>query len=210
VAVNLTVSNVRPPGAEVRVRFYDPTPPPAPAVPFTADLVPSAITANANGTSTVQVVLPLAGLQTKVYAISVVNPNGALPSAPYNFTVLPGQPTVTAVACTSVTGGVPGCTTASSARLQDGPVPVRISGTNFARPDAAGNNGSQVMVSGGPLPAGTFQLVAPTAVTVTTATQIDVQLDTRQAVPGTYAVSVWNQGGALKSAPLPAAFTILP
>ena len=45
---------------------------------------------------------------------------------------------------------------------------------------------------------------------MTSATRIDVQLDTTLAVPATYAISVWNQGGALKSDPLPGAFTILP
>ncbi len=204
VAVVLTVSNLRPPLSGVRVRFYDPTPPPAPPAPFTLEIAPSA-----TPTTTVQAVLPLAGLQTKVHAISVVNPNGAAPSAPYNFTVLPGQPTVTAVACTDVTGAPPGCTSATSARQQGTPVPVRIDGTNFAKPDAAGNNGSQVRVSA-PSIGVQDQLLPPAAVTVTSGTRIDVQLDTTLAVPASYAIAVWNQGGAQRSAALPNAFTILP
>jgi putative metal-binding protein len=201
VPVTLTVANLRPPQAGVRVRFYDPS------AGATFSVEPTPLTFPA--ADKVVVSLPLAGLQTKVYALAVVNPNGALPSAPYNFTVFPGAPTVSAVACTNVTGAPPGCTTASSARQQPAPVPVRIDGTNFAKPDVAGNNGSQVRVSA-PTIGVVDQLLPASAVTVTSATRIDVQLDTTLAVPAAYSISVWNQGGALKSAALANAFTILP
>ena len=88
-------------------------------------------------------------------------------------------------------------------------MPIRIDGTNFAKPDAAGNNGSQVRVSA-PSIGVQDQLLPPAAVTVTSGTRIDVQLDTTLAVPASYAISVWNQGGAQRSAALPNAFTILP
>jgi hypothetical protein len=199
VPVTLTVSNLRPPQAGVRVRFYDPA--------GATSLEPTPLSFPA--ADKVVVSLPLAGLETKVYALSVVNPNGALPSAPYNFTVFPGAPTLGSVACTSVTGAPPGCTSATSARLQATPVPVRVLGTNFARADAAGNNGSQLRISSAALGVVDF-LVPLAAVTVTSATQLDVQLDTLLAVPGTYDVQVWNQGGALESNTLVGAFTILP
>jgi hypothetical protein len=127
---------------------------------------------------------------------------------PYNFTVFPGAPTLATVTCTNVTGGPPGCTTASSAALQGTPVPVRVVGTNFAKPDAGGNNGSQLRISSAALGV-VDQPLPSSAVTVTSATQLDVRLDTLLAVPGTYDVQVWNQGGALKSNKLAGAFTIL-
>ncbi len=202
VPVTLTVSNLRPPQAGVRVRLTDPTP----GSTFALEPTPLGFPA----ADRVTVSLPLAGLETKVYALTVVNPNGAAPSNAYNFTVLPGQPTVTAVACTSVKPAAGAlCETATSARQQGSPVPVRIDGTNFAKPDPAGNNGSQVRVSSAAL--GVVDLALPAAaVTVTSATRIDVALDTTLAVPGTYSISIWNQGGAQRSAPLANAFTILP
>ncbi|MBK9517921.1 MAG: hypothetical protein IPO09_11295 [Anaeromyxobacter sp.] len=202
VAVTLTVANLRPPLSAVRVRLSDPTP----GATFTLEPTPLSFPA----ADKVVVSLPLAGLQTKVYALAVVNPSGAAPSNPYNFTVLPGQPTVTSVACTSLPPAAGAlCPSASSARQQATPVPVRIDGTNFARPDAAGNNGSQVRVSSAALGV-VDQLLPAAAVTVTSATRIDVALDTTLAVPGTYALSIWNQGGAQRSTPLAGAFTILP
>jgi hypothetical protein len=97
-------------------------------------------------------------------------------------------------------------------------VPIRIDGTNFAKPDAAGNNGSQVRLSA-PAIGVVDQLLPTDAVTVTSATRIDVQLDTLLAalqwvggapVATPYSVEIWNQGGALQSDTLVGAFTILP
>jgi MYXO-CTERM domain-containing protein len=198
VPVTLSVSNLRPPQAGVVVRFFDP----APGATFKVDLTPTFPSAG-------QVVasLPLQGLHTGVYGLSVVNPNGAAASDPYNFTVLPGTPRLDGAACQG-----PLCASPSSAHQQAQPVPIRITGANFAKADAAGNNGSQVRVSA-PALGIVDQLVPPASVTVTSATQIDVLLDTTLAIPSAtrpYSLQVWNQGGALRSNVLADAFTILP
>jgi len=192
-AVTVPVSNIRPPTGQVRVRFAG----------SATDLTPSSV-----GGSALNVVLPLAGLNAGGYALSVVNPNGARPSNAVTFSVVPGLPTVTGVACTSLKpGGL--CETATSAVRQVTPVPLRITGTNFAQPDVAGNNGSVVHVSSAALGIADYPL--PTAATtVVSATQMEVALDTTLAVPGTYAFAVWNPGGPLKSNVLQGAFTILP
>jgi hypothetical protein len=191
----------------VRVRLRDP----APGAAFSQELVPSAVPAGTNGTVTV--VLPLAGLHTGVYAVSIVNPNGAAASAPYSFTVLPGTPRVDAVACTSVkNAGGTICETPNQVKQQATLVPIRITGANFAQPDAAGNNGSMVLVSNAALLI-TDQLLPPASVTVTSATQIDVALDTTAAIPSAssyYTVKVRNPGGAPVSNELASAFQILP
>jgi len=102
-----------------------------------------------------------------------------------------------------------------SAPQQAAKVPIRIGGTNFARPDAAGNNGTSVHVFAGcspvvnaqnqvtctcstssPPPVCVPDHVIPAAdVSVDSPTQLTVQLDTTAAVPGTYSVWVWNPGG---------------
>jgi hypothetical protein len=191
--VTIPVSNIRPPTAGVRVRFGG----------SASDLVPSSV-----GASSLNVVLPLAGLNAGGYPVQVVNPNGAQPSNAVTFSVVPGVPTVATVACTSLKpSGL--CETASSAKQQVTPVPVRITGTNFAQPDPAGNNGSVVHVSAPSL--GITDYPLPTAATtVVSATEIQVALDTTLAVPGTYSFAVWNPGGPLKSNVLANAFTILP
>jgi hypothetical protein len=87
---------------------------------------------------------------------------------------------------------------------------VRITGTNFAKPDAGGN-GSAVMVTADILPGWPepcpapgvtpLQFVpAPGTVEVRSPTEIVVQLDTLSAValPGgtKYYIAVWNPGGS--------------
>jgi hypothetical protein len=214
--VTLTVSNLQPPLASVKVRFYDPTVP-APPSPFTVDLTPTAI--SQTGLNNVTVQLPLSGLQTEVYALSVINPNYAPASLPRNFTVSPGVPTVTGLACTSVPPAAGAlCDSATSARQQVQPVPIHLSGTNFALPDAAGLNGSEVRISSAAVGVTDYRL-PPAAVTVVSSTGIDVQLDTTLAVlqgpsgaqvPTTYTVQVWNQGGAQRSTTFATGFTIKP
>jgi hypothetical protein len=202
VPVTLAVNNLRPPQSGVRVRFFDP------GGSFTVDLVPTF----PDGTH-VAAALPLAGRPSGVYALAVVNPNGAQPSTPFNFTVLPGVPTLATVACIDPASSAEGaCASATSAHQQAKPVHLRLTGTNFAKPDAAGNNGSQVRVSNAALGI-TSQPIPTAAVTVTSATQLDVELDTTLAVASAtaaYSLQIWNQGGALQSNTLAGAFLILP
>jgi hypothetical protein len=215
VRVKLTAVNLRPPIAGVRVRFYDPTPATLPG--FTRDLTPELPTQDAvTGIWTVFVTLDLAGRDTKVHALRLVNPNGAAPSAPYNFTVSPGLPRVDTVACTSLKPAGP-CTDATHAQ-QKGIIPIRITGANFAMPDLAGNNGSQVRVSSAAVAVTDF-LIPPAAVTVVSAGEITVQLDTtlavlqvvnNQQVDTAYALEVWNPGAGLQSAPFANAFILTP
>jgi hypothetical protein len=190
VAATLTVGNLRPPYDAVRVRLSDGV--------ATETLVPSPVPSGSPPT-TVQVSLPLAGRSTGTYTLAVVNPNGAAPSNTISFNVTPGLPTVASVS--------PG-----SAPQQEARVPVTLTGTNFAAPDASGAGGSVVHISSAAL--GIADQPIPTAdTTVVSPTQIRVMLDTRSGVPGTYDVSVWNPGGPTppqKSNVLPAAFTITP
>jgi hypothetical protein len=188
VPVALTVGNLRPPYADVRVRF---------AEGATADtLVPSPVPSGSPPT-TVQVSLPVSGRNTGTYTLSVVNPNGAAPSNTISFNVTPGAPTLTRVA-------------PASAPRQDAPVLVVVEGSNFAKPDAGGAGGSTVHISSAALEIADLALPA-TATTVVSPTRIEVRLDTRTGVPGSYDVSVWNPGNPpQKSAALPGAFTIQP
>jgi hypothetical protein len=198
-SVTFEVANLRPPWAGVRVAFVDPagvttelvptTPPTGPATPFTISN------------------LSLAGKNTGTYAFKVRNPNGATDSNALSFTVTPGMPSVSSL-CRLVSGA---CATsgATEAQQQSAPVPVRITGTNFAKPDASGN-GSMVMVTSSILPGWpTFCpapgepspfVPAPGTVEVKSPTEIVVQLDTLSAIalPGgtTYYVAVWNPGGS--------------
>jgi hypothetical protein len=214
--VTLTVTGLQAPLGQVRVLLYDPAAAP-PTCPSTACLAPSAITQS--GTSNVTVQLPLAGLDAKPYALAVLNPNFALPSVPTTFTVLPGIPTVATMGCTSV-APAPGalCETATTARQQPSKVPVRITGTNFALPDLANQNGSQVAISCAAVGVADYLLPAGD-VRVVSSTELAVSLDTTLAalpwvggaqVAADYTFQVWNRGGAQRSATYGTPFTIKP
>ena len=129
------------------------------------------------------VALPLAGLDTGVYALSIQNPSSAASNA-VSFTVTPGLPTIASISPTS-------------AARQDTTVTVTLTGTNFAKPDANGNAATQVMVSsdGGT----TWAPLTGSPVTVVSSTSIQVAFDTRTAVPGTYNVAVWNPNASAGS-----------
>jgi hypothetical protein len=197
--VTLEVANLRPPWNLVDVVFVDPAgvetlhdPNPLPTM-ATSDLrIPN---------------LSFANKDTGTYAFKVRNPNGATDSNALSFTVTPGMPTVTSV-CRLV-GSACATSGANEAVQQSAPVPVRITGTNFAKPDASGN-ASMVMVTSSILPgwptfcpapgAPSPFVPAPGTVEVKSPTEIVVQLDTLSAValPGgtTYYVAVWNPGGS--------------
>jgi hypothetical protein len=221
-SVTFDVANLRPPYADVRIWMFDPN------GVATAELTPSSPPVGPTSPVTVSD-LSLAGRDTGTYAFRVRNPRGATDSNALSFNVTPGMPTVTAV-CRLVGSACAG-TNPTSATQGPTPVPVRITGTNFAKPDAGGN-GSTVMVTAdilpgwenGPCPADPdltpLQFVpVPGTVQVRSPTEIVVQLDTLSAVADTtYYVAVWNPGGSPPpqksngcAAPttLPA-FTILP
>jgi hypothetical protein len=223
VSVTLQVSNLRPPAGEVRVAFS--------ARPGTL-LVPTAATA-----TSVTVPLDLGGLDTGAYTLQVQNPSGAQRSGPATFTVTPGPPTLASVACTAVPAQCPG---PSQAPLQVARIPVTLTGSNFARPDVTGANGSTIhiyanctpVIVSNPGPPATTQVTGCTCiagktpciedqplsltynqVTVVSPARIDVLLDTATAFPATYSVWVWNPGGSpapQRSPPLVDAFTITP
>ncbi len=201
--VTLAVSNLRPLPTDVRVVFS--------AQPNVL-LVPTSVTATA-----VNLSLAMDNRDAGLFTLQVKNPNGAQLSAPANFTITPGLPTVTGVACTAIPLQ---CPTASSAPQQPNRVPITITGTNFAKPDAYGFNGSTVhifanctptltanQVTGctctpGLTPCVPDQVLNPiyNQVTVRSPTQIDVLLDTTTAfVPNgasaSYSLWVWNPGG---------------
>jgi hypothetical protein len=197
--VTLQATSLRPPYSEVRVLVRGPGIPAAsPLVLDPAD--PAAATADLVISS-----FSLAGRETGNYAFTVRNPGGAAESNALTFVVTPGAPTVTSVC--RLEGSACATANPTSVAQQAAPVPVRITGTNFAKPDASGN-GSAVMVAASfmagwptacPAPGAfvPFQPV-PGTVQVVSATQIDVQLDTLSALPGnTYYVAVWN--GAQRS-----------
>ncbi|HEY6002712.1 MAG TPA: putative metal-binding motif-containing protein [Anaeromyxobacter sp.] len=140
--------------------------------------------------TTAKGVVSLTGLDTGVYALSIQN-TGAAPSNQISFSVTPGQPTLTSVSPTSVT-------------RQDALIPVTLTGTNFAKPDANGNAASQVMVSADN--GTTFAPLTGSTVTVVSSTSIQVQFDSRTAVPGPYLIQVWNPPGPQKS--LSVSFTV--
>jgi hypothetical protein len=192
--LTLQATNLRTPYPDIRVLVRGPGIPPAapleldPADPgaATADLVVSDFS--------------LAGRETGNYAVTVRNPGGAAESNALTFAVTPGAPTVASVC--RLEGSACAATNPASTSQQAAPVPVRITGTNFAKPDANGN-GSSVMITAAfmagwpnPCPASPavppFQTV-PGTVEVVSATEIVVQLDTLSALPGyTYYVAVWN------------------
>jgi MYXO-CTERM domain-containing protein len=122
-----------------------------------------------------QATFDLTNRNTGIYALYVQNP-GAQPSNQISFTILPGLPAITTL---SPPCAVQGNTVAT----------VTITGQNFALPDSQGNALSHVMYSSD----GVTFFAIPATVTVNSATQITVQLDTRNAVADTtYAVQVWN------------------
>ena len=188
VTVTFTVPNLRPPSSGVKVVF-------------SARGNELLTTTPVTGT-TITAPLDLRSLDSGVYTLAVRNPNGAADSNPVNFTVTPGPPTLTSV-------------TPGTAAQQVALVPVVLTGTNFAKPDVSGFNGSTIhlfanctpvlvgnQVTGctctGAQPCIPDQVLNPAynQVTVTSATQIDVLLDTTSALPTTYSFWVWNPGGS--------------
>ncbi len=189
--VTFSVANVRPPYDGVKVVF---------------SAQPNVLIATSGTSSPFTAQIDLRGLDTGVYTLQVKNPNGAALSNPSNFTVTPGRPTLASV-------------TPSTAAQQVALVPVTITGTNFAKPDVAGNNGSAIhffanctpVVNGSGQVTGctctgttpclnnlTSQVLGPpySQVTVTSSTRIDVQLDTTSALPLTYGFWIQNPGGS--------------
>jgi hypothetical protein len=218
-SLSFSVSNIRGPAFnQVRIVLMDPT-----GVSTVATLRPNTDPTEATTTLLVQPVAPatsvlsLVGRDVGTYTFRVVNPN-ATPSNALPFTVNAGRPTLSTVclkgaSCTKYAyqGGPPGGAFDASFIAT-----IRLTGTNFARPDANGN-GSVVMAAADLSPAtmagwpdpdpcntvattGTqFQLV-PGTVTIVNSTQIEVELDTRAAYVDpsygtTYYLGVWNPGG---------------
>jgi MYXO-CTERM domain-containing protein len=187
VVVTFNVANLPSPVAGVSVVFsaQPGTPIPASAVNATAITAP----------------LDLRNLDSGPYTLVVRNPNGAADSNPANFTVTPGPPTLASV-------------TPASVVQQVARVPVTLTGTNFAKPDVTGANGSTIHLYANCTPVFTGnqvtgctcmgspcipdQVLSATynTVTVSSATTIDVLLDTTSALPATYQVWVWNPGGS--------------
>jgi hypothetical protein len=187
----LTAGNLREPRAAIRVLLQ------GPGLATPRSIVPTSFAPAAPALPTTLVVpLDLSGLETGTYALSVVNP-GAAASNAVSYSVTPGPPTVSGV--------TPACL------VQQDPVPpllgsvVTITGTNFAAPDATGAAVSQVMITSAALGGSFVPLPASARVTVKSATELEVLLDTRDAVvdPSTgsslYGVAVWNPPGPQKS-----------
>jgi hypothetical protein len=197
--VTLQGANLRPPYAQVRVAFVDPS-------GAATVLVPSSPPTAATSSLTVSN-LSLANRDTGLYAFKIRNPNGAADSNALSFTVTPGMPSVGSVC--RLEGSACAATNPTRAVQQSTPVPVRITGTNFAKPDASGN-GSMVMVTSSIMPGWPTMCPAapatppfvpvPGTVEVKSSTEIVVQLDTLAALalPGgtTYYIAVWNPGGS--------------
>jgi hypothetical protein len=197
--VTFEVANLRPPYSGVRVEMFDPAGGVTELDPNPDPVGPTSPLSISN--------LSLANRNTGTYAFKIRNPNSATDSNALSFSVTPGQPTVTSVC--RLEGAVCAATNPTSVSQQGAAVPVRITGTNFARPDASGN-GSAVMVTANIMPgwpdpcpgAGVTPLQfvpVPGSVEVRSPTEIVVQLDTLSAValPGgtAYYVAVWNPGG---------------
>jgi hypothetical protein len=201
VPVTFKVPNLRP-GA-VSVRFSG----------SGTDIPASAVNATA-----VSATINLGGLATGGYTLQVLNPNGAAPSNPANFTVRPGLPTLASVS-------------PASAPMQDAPVTVQLNGSNFAQPDLSGFNGSKVYifanctavrVGTGPVTdctciPGTLcvpltELKPPGfVITSITPSQLTATFDTRTAVPLTYSIFIRNPPSATDfqdSTILPSAFLL--
>jgi hypothetical protein len=177
--VTLTGSNLR--GTSGTILFQGPG--------VTARQIPASGT-NWVAPTTAKGVVDLTGLDTGVYSLSIEN-TGAAPSNQVSFSVTPGQPTLTSVSPNVVT-------------RQDALIPVTLTGTNFAKPDANGNAASQVMVSADA--GATFAPLTGSTAAVVSSTSIQVQLDSRTAVPGSYLIQVWNPPGPQKSGSV--AFTV--
>jgi MYXO-CTERM domain-containing protein len=203
--LTFAVSNIR--SASVKILLVDPA-----GTSTVATLTPTSIAPNPADpltattlTVTGSPALSLAGYATGTYTFRVANPNAQASNA-LPFAVNPGAPTVSSV-----------CVAGTSCRtwaVQGQPLTIRITGTNFAQPDASGN-GSVVMVAAPFMPgwpaadpcSGTatgtqFRQITGTA-TVVSPTVIDVVVDTLSAYVDpnpnagtTYAVSVWNPGAA--------------
>jgi len=125
--------------------------------------------------------LSLSSLDTGQYQLVAMN-TGAPASNPLPFTVTPGLPAIASLTPTTVKQGTQ-------------PVQITITGSNFAKPDANGLNGSVVHASSGP-PLNITDYVIPTsATTVVGYNTIQVSFDTQSAVPGTYNIFVVNPGG---------------
>jgi len=141
--------------------------------------------------TTASVDLDLRGLDTGTYLLAVQNP-GAAVSNQVSFSVTPGQPSVTSLA---VNGGA--ASAAACVVQGDTPATIAINGANFARPDALGNGGSQVMFTAD---GGTTWSPVPATFTVTSSSLITATFDTRNAPAGqTYPIQVWNPPGPMKS-----------
>jgi len=145
--------------------------------------------------------LDLSGFASGLYQIVAIN-DGSAASNALSFSVTPGPPTITTLA-------------PASAVQSDTPVTVTITGTNFAKPDATGAGGSQVVGWNDGLGiTSTSPIIIPTAaVEVTSATQILVTLDTRNLIPSVspYSVQIWNPGGPTPPQKSnPASFTLNP
>ena len=202
VTVTLQVSNLRPPASGVKVVF---------------SAQANVLDTTAVNATTITTQLDLRNRDAGLFTLRVQNPNGAQLSNPANFTVMPGLPALTSVACTAVPSQ---CPTASSAPQQVARIPITIVGSNFAKPDSGGFNGSTIhifanctpvltgnQVTGctctGASPCVPDQVLDPAynTVTVVSPTRIDLLLDTQTAfVPGgasaSYSLWVWNPGGS--------------
>jgi MYXO-CTERM domain-containing protein len=140
--------------------------------------------------------LSLAGAGTGIYPVVARN-TGAADSNSMAFAVTPGVPSITSRSPTTAAQGA-------------GVVTVTITGTNFAKPDASGSGGSQVVAwNTGTLSDGTTQIIPAstpinvanltgTTVTVVSNTTIVISLDPRSVLATTspYTIQVWNPGGA--------------
>jgi MYXO-CTERM domain-containing protein len=172
-AVVLTASNLR--GAGTSVVFANSSGF-SRTVPATSVVQPS----------TVNVSLNLADLDTGTYTLAVQNA-GAAASNQVSFSVLPGIPAI---------DGAPAISPASVVQC-DAPATITLNGHNFAKPDAQGRGGSQVMYTPD---GGTTWLAVPATVTVNSANRITAVFDTRNAVAGlSYPIQVWNAPGPMKS-----------
>ncbi len=188
--VTFEVANLRPPYADVRVIFRGPG-------GFSRVLDPSPDPTAATSPLTVSS-LSLADLDTGTYAFTVLNgwvaPPGtarATESNALSFNVTPGVPTLSTVSPSSYP-------LSSPTPL----VTVTLTGNNFAKPDASGNGGSIVHILAPALGIPDYAIPAADT-TVVSRTQIRVQLDVRDGLPGAYDVEVWNPSLPTTTPPAP-------
>jgi hypothetical protein len=95
------------------------------------------------------------------------------------------------------------------------PVKIKLAGTNFAKPPVAGGTGGTTVHISAPdaVPPLLDYAIPVGATRVNSAAEIEVEFDTRTALPGKYDVQIWNPGGPTppqRSNTLPDAFEILP